>query len=59
MPLHRFRLQPPGKIQEPGEPETAVVLRHPGAIELYCGQAASTYFWDPRERLFRYIVTGD
>ena len=61
LPLpHYLVVQPPGVIREvDAGPGARVVLRHPGVTELYCGQAASTYFWDPGRRTFRYIVTGD
>jgi hypothetical protein len=62
LPLYSYLLlQPAGPIREvPFEDNpTPVVLRNPGVMELYCGQASSTYFWDPELRAFRYIVTGD
>ena len=61
LPLHeRLELQRPGRIREVDGGEDQVVrLRHPGIVELYCGKAASTFFWEPRTRTFRSIVTGD
>jgi len=54
-------LQPRGPIREvPFEDHpTPIMLRNPGVMELYCGQASSTYFWDHEQKAFRYIVTGD
>jgi hypothetical protein len=61
LPLFSYLvLQPPGRIREvPFEDNRSIVLRNPGVMELYCGQASSTYFWDPDRAAFRYIVTGD
>lgn len=61
LPLHaRIELQRPGRVREVDGGEGRVVrLRHPGILELYCGQAASTYYWAPRSRTFEYVVTGD
>ena len=61
LPLHaRIELQRPGRVREVDGGEGRVLrLRHPGILELYCGQAASTYYWEPRTRTFEYIVTGD
>jgi len=52
--------QPPGLVKEvDGGEDRRVRLRHPGIIEIYCGEAASTYYWDSRTRRFESIVTGD
>lgn len=52
--------QPSGLVKEvDGGEDRRVQLRHPGIIEIYCGKAASTYYWDPRTRRFDFIVTGD
>ena len=61
LPLHeRLELQRPGRIREvEGGADRVVTLRHPGIVEIYCGRAASTYFWVPRNHGFEYIVTGD
>jgi hypothetical protein len=52
-----LELQPRGPLKD--VEGTQVVLRHPGVTEIYCGQAASTYYWDARARRFEYLVTGD
>jgi len=55
-----LEVQPPGPVKEvEGGDDRRIVLRHPGVIEIYCGKAASTYYWDPRARRFDYLVTGD
>ena len=61
LPLHeRLELQRPGRVREvEGGTDRVVTLRHPGIVEIYCGRAASTYFWAPRSQAFEYIVTGD
>jgi hypothetical protein len=61
LPLHsRLEIQRPGRIREVDGGEGQMVrLRHPGVVEVYCGQAASTFFWEPRTRTFRSVVTGD
>ena len=61
LPLpHYLAVHPPGVVREvDGGSGARVVLSHRGVTELYCGQAASTYFWDTAQRTFRSIVTGD
>lgn len=52
--------QPSGPVNEvEGGNDRRIVLRNPGVIEIYCGKAASTYYWDTRARRFDYLVTGD
>jgi hypothetical protein len=55
-----LELQPPGPVKEvEGGDDRRVVLRNPGVIEIYCGKAASTYYWDARTRRVDSLVTGD
>jgi hypothetical protein len=52
--------RPPGPVKDvEGGEGRSVVLVHPGIVEVYCGRAASTYYWDARARKFEYLVTGD
>ena len=55
-----LELQPPGPVKEvEGGDDRRIVLHNPGIVEIYCGKAASTYYWDARTRRFDYLVTGD
>jgi hypothetical protein len=55
----QLEFQPPGRVDGVEPDGEHVVLTHPGVTEIYCGQAASTYYWDAAAKTFRYIVTGD
>lgn len=47
-------------MREVGDAEgREVVLAHPGIVEIYCGKAASTYYWDSRRHRFESVVTAD